>query len=107
MRRRERASNAACARRSRHRLTDSEADGAVEGKGRHVVLEIVQPHLRSVWPMGRRERLIIEGSMHVCIRVKNSQALSTYSYLPLEHLECSHQPYIQGRGAKKRTQRAG
>ena len=25
----------------------------------------------------------------------------------LEHLECSHQPHIQGRGAKKRTQRAG
>ena len=24
-----------------------------------------------------------------------------------EHLECSHQPHIQGRGAKKRTQRAG
>jgi len=29
-------------------------------------------------------------------------------FLPhLEHLECSHQPHIQGRGAKKRTQRAG
>ena len=26
---------------------------------------------------------------------------------PLEHLECSHQPHIQGRGAEKRTQRAG
>ena len=25
----------------------------------------------------------------------------------LEHLECSHQPHIQGQGAKKRTQRAG
>ena len=25
----------------------------------------------------------------------------------LEHLECSWQPHIQGRGAKKRTQRAG
>jgi len=25
----------------------------------------------------------------------------------LEHLECSHQPHIQGWGAKKRTQRAG
>ena len=25
----------------------------------------------------------------------------------LEHLECSRQPHIQGRGAKKRTQRAG
>jgi len=25
----------------------------------------------------------------------------------LEHLECGHQPHIQGRGAKKRTQRAG
>ena len=25
----------------------------------------------------------------------------------LEHLECSHQPHIQGRGAQKRTQRAG
>ena len=25
----------------------------------------------------------------------------------LEHLECSYQPHIQGRGAKKRTQRAG
>ena len=25
----------------------------------------------------------------------------------LEHLECSHQPHIQGRGAEKRTQRAG
>ena len=25
----------------------------------------------------------------------------------LEHLECSHQPHIQGRGAKKHTQRAG
>ena len=25
----------------------------------------------------------------------------------LEHLESSHQPHIQGRGAKKRTQRAG
>ena len=27
--------------------------------------------------------------------------------LNLEHLECSHQPHIQGRGAEKRTQRAG
>ena len=25
----------------------------------------------------------------------------------LEHLECSRQPHIQGRGAQKRTQRAG
>ena len=25
----------------------------------------------------------------------------------LEHLECDYQPHIQGRGAKKRTQRAG
>ena len=25
----------------------------------------------------------------------------------LEHLECSHQPHIQGRGAEERTQRAG
>ena len=25
----------------------------------------------------------------------------------LEHLECSRQPHIQGRGAEKRTQRAG
>ena len=25
----------------------------------------------------------------------------------LEHLECSWQPHIQGRGAKERTQRAG
>ena len=25
----------------------------------------------------------------------------------LEHLECSWQPHIQGRGAQKRTQRAG
>ena len=25
----------------------------------------------------------------------------------LEHLECSYQPHIQGRGAEKRTQRAG
>jgi len=25
----------------------------------------------------------------------------------LEHLECSYQPHIQGRGAQKRTQRAG
>ena len=24
----------------------------------------------------------------------------------LEHLECSHQPHIQGRGAEERTQRA-
>ena len=27
--------------------------------------------------------------------------------LLLEHLECGHQPHIQGWGAKKRTQRAG
>ena len=30
-----------------------------------------------------------------------------YSRWHLEHLECSHQPHTQGRGAKKRTQRAG
>ena len=28
-------------------------------------------------------------------------------FAPLEHLECSYQPHNQGRGAKKRTQRAG
>ena len=27
--------------------------------------------------------------------------------LDLEHLECSRQPHTQGRGAEKRTQRAG
>ena len=29
------------------------------------------------------------------------------AHLVLEHLECSHQPHIQGRGAEKHTQRAG
>jgi len=34
-------------------------------------------------------------------------AASYWSSRLLEHLECSYQPHIQGRGAKKRTQRAG
>ena len=32
---------------------------------------------------------------------------STPTPAHLEHLECSRQPHIQGRGAQKRTQRAG
>jgi len=33
--------------------------------------------------------------------------LYTLFFRFLEHLECSHQPHIQGRGAEERTQRAG
>ena len=35
--------------------------------------------------------------------LENSQCSEEH----LEHLECSRQPHIQGRGAQKRTQRAG
>ena len=37
---------------------------------------------------------------------EKKSAVLTYDEPDLEHLECSHQPHIQGQGAKKRTQRA-
>ena len=33
--------------------------------------------------------------------------LARVNKVHLEHLECNYQPHIQGRGAQKRTQRAG
>ena len=42
---------------------------------------------------------------HPYIKTKRASALVASTHL--EHLECSHLPHTQGRGAKKRTQRAG
>ena len=39
--------------------------------------------------------------------ISRDSQLHWRSHSHLEHLECSRQPHIQGRGAKKRTQRAG
>ena len=38
-----------------------------------------------------------------CVVASRNSSLERY----LEHLECSYQPHIQGRGAEERTQRAG
>ena len=42
-------------------------------------------------------------------RTRDRQAVASQDEAEenLEHLECSRQPHIQGRGAQKRTQRAG
>ena len=50
-------------------------------------------------------RVSIEGLKRTAGRMLGG--LRAGKLMHLEHLECSHQPHIQGRGAKKRTQRAG
>ena len=54
----------------------------------------------SAWWVG------VDGTrVHKFPEVLNARGLSHLEHL--EHLECSHQPHIQDREAKKHTQRAG
>ena len=47
------------------------------------------------------------GSAGVALRPHTHTERVVFLLEHLEHLECGDQPHIQGRGAKKRTQRAG
>ena len=60
-------------------------------------------------PEGSSPREFTEAAPRLGLTVyctaNRSSSYATYEHL--EHLECSRQPHIQGRGAEKRTQRAG
>ena len=54
----------------------------------------------------RQLERLLPGCWRALLRRKSHQP-PTATPVHLEHLECSYQPHIQGRGAQKRTQRAG
>ena len=55
--------------------------------------------IRDMWKIRRVSRSITPEAELACFAFFVRESL--------EHLECSYQPHIQGRGAQKRTQRAG
>ena len=64
------------------------------------------PGLAEAWAAGSRHEQD-KGELCPVMREEKEKKLGWVSGTHLEHLECSWQPHIQGRGAKKRTQRAG
>ena len=58
--------------------------------------------IRGFWHLRARQRFF-----RTPCPPNSGRSWHSHSHLVLEHLECSRQPHIQGRGAEKRTQRAG
>ena len=83
------------------------------------ILHSQGPHLVEQGDLGRQTGTGVGGGARIGHRSRHGESWAgrqSSTHAPahgvwgaalLEHLECSWQPHIQGRGAKKHTQRAG